>query len=244
MIFLFLKACPRPVLIWLALGLTVLAQTPQSNQSSALIESRELNAKVIELYAEQKYDEALPLARRALELREAELGANHQDLIPLLLNLGELYRAKQKLSDARSYYQRALQICESVFGVDDLRVAKVVDKLAYLAFDQRETAKSINLFLRSLDIKEKALGPDHVDVAETAFALGEIHRLQHEYSKAEEYYQQVIHIRDKLGKKDDVELLKALEDYQVVLLAQKKTDQAAQVQKRLAELSAQSGAAQ
>src|SRR5712692_10144462 len=169
--FPLLKACYGSALIWLALGLTSLAQTPQSNQSSAQIEARELDARVIKLYAEQKYDEALRLARRVLELREAELGADHQDLIPFLLNLGELYRATQKPNDARSFYQRALQISESAFGVDDLRVAKVLDKLAYLAFGEREYDKSEHLFLRLLAIREKALGVENPDVAETAFAL-------------------------------------------------------------------------
>jgi tetratricopeptide (TPR) repeat protein len=239
--FPLLKACFGSALIWLALGLTSVAQTPQSNQSSALIESRELNARVIKLYAEQKYDEALPLARRALELREAELGANHQDLIPLLLNLGELYRATQKPNDARSFYQRALQISESAFGVDDLRVAKVLDKLAYLEFGEREYDKSEHLFLRSLAIRERALGAENPDVAETAFALGETYRYHREYAKAEARYQQAIHVWEKSAKKDDAQLLKALNGYQLALLGQNKTVEAEQVQKRRAELSAEPG---
>src|SRR5437762_680537 len=133
-----------------------IAQTPPSGQTPGLVESYELTDKVLKLYGERKYDEALPLAKRALELREAALGRNHENLVPLLLNLGELYKAKQKLSDAYSYFERALQISEKAFGADDVRLASILDRLAFIAFSQRDERKAESLFARSLSIKEKA----------------------------------------------------------------------------------------
>ena len=50
---------------------TVGGQTAQTSESPQLIESRELTLKVVKLYGEHKYDEALPLATRALELVDA-----------------------------------------------------------------------------------------------------------------------------------------------------------------------------
>jgi tetratricopeptide (TPR) repeat protein len=236
-----LKRTVQGVFVWSALVAASFAQTQPPARSPQLIESLQLNARVVKLYGEQKYDEALPLAKRALDLRTAELGANHRDLIPLLLNLAELYRAKQQPNDARSYYQKALQISESSFGVEDLRTVQVVDKLAYLAGEQREIDRAEKLLLRSLAIKEKALGADHSEVAETCLRLGDIYRFQHEYSKAESYYRQVIRIREQPASKNDQQLMKALEGDQVVLIAQNKKDEAAQVQKQLAQLSEDSG---
>src|SRR5437773_3839700 len=114
-------------LICLVFTETAVAQTPPSSQTPGLVESRELTAKVLKLYGEGQYDEALPFAKRALELRETELARNHEDLIPLLLNLAELYKAKQNLSYARSFFERALQISEKAFGADDVRVARILD---------------------------------------------------------------------------------------------------------------------
>src|SRR5260370_29403809 len=145
-------------LLCLVFAQTSIAQTPPSSQTPALVESQELTAKVLKLYSEWKYDEALPLAKRALELREAVLGRNHEDLIPLLLNLGELYKATQKLSDAHSFFERALQISEKAFGADDLRVARILDRLAYVTYAQRDERKAESPFARSLRIKDKAVG--------------------------------------------------------------------------------------
>ncbi len=213
-----------------------IAQTPSSSQSPGLVESYELTDKVLKLYSEGNYDEALPLAKRALELREAALGRNHEDLIPLLLNLGELYKAKQRLSDAHSSFERALRISEKVFGADDVRLASILDRLAFVVYAERDEGKAESLFARSLSIKEKAFGPESPEVAQTAFALGELYRFRRDYSKAGPLYQRVIRIREKGGRKDDPELLKALQGYVVVLFGQNKTAEAGQVQKRIVEV--------
>jgi len=220
---------------------TGVAQTPPSSQTSELVESQKLTAKVLKLYGEWKYDEALPLAKRALELREAALGRNHEDLIPLLLNLGELYKATEKLSDAHSSFERALQISEKAFGADDLRVARILDRLAYVTYAQRDERKAESLFARSLAIKEKAVGLESPDLAQTAFALGELYRFRRDYPKAGPLYQRVIRIREKLGQKDDPELLKALQGYLIILFGQNKTDEVGPVQKRIAELVGDKG---
>src|SRR5712671_1681051 len=133
-------------LMCFAVAETCIAQTPSSSPSPGLVESYELTAKVLKLYGEGNYDEALPLAKRALELREAALGHNHEGLVPLLLNLGELYKAKQKLSDAHSSFERALRISEKAFGPDDLRLAGILDRLAFVAYGERDEGKAENLF--------------------------------------------------------------------------------------------------
>ncbi len=229
-------------LICLVFAATGLAQTPFSSQTKELTESQELTAKVLTLYGERNYDEALPLAKRALELREAALGRSHEELVPLLLNLGEVYKATQKVSDAHSCFERALQISEKWFGADDVRVAGILDRLAYTAYAQRDERKAESLFARSLAIREKAAGrPESPDVAKTAFALGELYRFRRDYSKAGPFYQRVIRIREKLGQKEDPELLKALQGYLIVLFGQNKTDEAGQVQKRIVELVGDNG---
>src|SRR6266849_5508057 len=228
-------------LMCLVFAATGIAQTPPASQTPELVESQELTAKVLKLYSEWKYDEALPLAKRALELREGALGRNHEDLIPLLLNLGELYKATQKVSDAHTCFERALQISEKAFGADDVRLASILDRLAFVVCGQRDDRKAESLFARSLSIKEKADGPESPEVAQTAFALGELYRFRRDYAKAGPLYQRVIRIREKLGQKDDPELLKALQGYLIVLFDQNKTDEVGPVQKRIAELVGDKG---
>jgi tetratricopeptide (TPR) repeat protein len=211
------------------------------NHSPELLQSNELNSAVLKLYNEGKYDEALPLAKRALELRETALGSRDEKLIPLLINLAELYRTKKKSAEARPYLERALQIGERVFGPEDVRLTRFLDKLAFIAYEQRNEKSAESIFLRSMAIKEKVLGPDHLEVAQTAFNLAEIYRLRGDYPKAESLYQNVIRIREKIGGKDNSELVKALEGYVALLFAERKTEEGAQVQKRIAELLGDKG---
>jgi TonB family protein len=202
--------------------------------SPELAESRELNSKVLKLYSEAKYDEALPLAKRALELREKALGPAHEELVPLLTNLGELYKVKKQPGQARSYFERALTIQEKTLGENDIRVAQLLDKLGYVAWEQGERKDAEKFFMRSLQIKELARGPDHPDTAKTIFNLAEIYRFRGDYHKAEPLYERVVSIYEKAPGKDDSDLNRALEAYIATLVALKKpTDE---VQQKLNQL--------
>ena len=55
-------------------------QITQQAQGSAesLAEATQLSLTVVKLYNQGKFDEALPLAKRALALREAALGPDHE----------------------------------------------------------------------------------------------------------------------------------------------------------------------
>ncbi len=214
----------------------VAAQGSQPNESPELLESSQLNSRVMKLYSEGKYSDALPLAKRALELREKALGSSDENLIPLLVNLAELNWALKKPRDTQAYLERALKIGESVFGPEDIRITRVLDKLAPVTYGQGNQQNAENLFARSLKIKEKTLGLEHPEVAQTAFNLAELYRLRADYSKAEPLYQRVISIREKSSGKDNSELVRALQGYVAVLSAQRKTEEGAQAQKRIAEL--------
>jgi TonB family protein len=214
-----------------------LASQPPQGQSPDLVKSRELNATVMKLYGEGKYDEAIPLARRALELREKALGPDHKDLVPLLANLGELFRSKRKYSDAESYFARALKVNEKAFGKDDLSTAQLLEKLAVVVYEMRDERRAEDLFQRALTMREGLQGAEHLDVAQTAFNLAEVYRLRREYQKAEPLYQRVIRIREEMKGSNNAELIKALNAYATLLFSVNRRDEGLQIQKRIAELS-------
>ena len=65
----------RTIFLSIALtGFSVVGQAQTSQTDSPeLKESRELTAKVVQLFGEHKFDEALPLAKRVIELAESAL---------------------------------------------------------------------------------------------------------------------------------------------------------------------------
>jgi tetratricopeptide (TPR) repeat protein len=234
---------PSACVLFLLLAPAQIPANAQTSQSPELIESRELNAKVLRLYNESKYDDALPLATRALQLRERALGPSHQDLIPLLSNLAELYKAKHQLSEARSYLERALTIAETVLK-DDIRTAYLLDKLGYLAFNQKKQKDAENFFVRSLQIKEKAMGPETADTIQTAFDLAEIYRFRKDYEQAEPLYARALRVREKEPSTAKTDLIRTFEAYISTLHELKKTAEEQTVQQRLNQLLASQGIVQ
>ncbi len=83
------------------------------SQSAALIDA---NNQFLELYAQCRYQEALPFAKEDLRLGEKELGRDHPETATLLNNPAQLYRAQGKDTEAEPLYQRSLAIREKALG--------------------------------------------------------------------------------------------------------------------------------
>jgi WD40 repeat protein len=69
-----------------------------------------------EYLSENRYDEAIVLYKKALELDESTLGSNHPNVVTILSKLAELYKILGKYQDALPLYQRALRINEIALG--------------------------------------------------------------------------------------------------------------------------------
>src|SRR6185295_1026440 len=103
----------------------LLAGTPRSraqpptvtpSAQTALNEATRLNREVEKLYGEGKFRNAVPLAERALALREKALGSTHPDVAEILNNLALLYKVQGEYTKAESLHVRALDIREKVLG--------------------------------------------------------------------------------------------------------------------------------
>src|SRR5580658_3420397 len=96
-----------------ALVLTFCAASLALAQSSA---ADELNQRVVELYQAGRYAEAIPLAQRALAIREKALGPNHPAVAQSLNILALLYDGQGRYAEAEPLYKRALAIREKALG--------------------------------------------------------------------------------------------------------------------------------
>src|SRR5262245_28662429 len=81
-----------------AIGAAVLVAAPRGvrgqraqPEAAAIIEATRLNDEVERLYGEGKWDSAIPLAERALAIREKALGPEHPHIATSLNNLAALY---------------------------------------------------------------------------------------------------------------------------------------------------------
>ena len=77
-------------------------------RTAVLEEARRLSAESTQLYGAGQYAAALPLAQRALVLREQALGPTHPEVAETLSILGLLYLAQGQYAQAEPLLHRAL----------------------------------------------------------------------------------------------------------------------------------------
>ncbi len=168
-----------------------------TEQDITLQETRRLNTESVRLWRAGAYNEAFPLAERALEMREKLLGPAHPNVAQSLNNLANLYLAREDLAKTEMLYRRALEIREKALGPDHPDVAGSLNNLANIYRMKGDYAKAELLYQRALEIREKVLGPDHPDVANPLNNLAIVYSVKGEYAKAEPLYRRALEIREK-----------------------------------------------
>jgi tetratricopeptide (TPR) repeat protein len=128
-----------------------------ADREADLAKLSSLNAKVIELYQAGKFNEAIPIAREALELTEKLRGPDDPATAEVLKNLALLYYSTGDYAKAEPLYQRALKIHEKALGPDHADIASDLNNLAELYRAAGDYAKAEPLYQRALKIHEKAL---------------------------------------------------------------------------------------
>jgi CHAT domain-containing protein/lipopolysaccharide biosynthesis regulator YciM len=188
---------------------------PPANVSTNLIEqatkllneSFPLTKQALQLRAEGKYAEAIPLAERALALVEQfdklELPPQMKlSLVPGALNvLAELHRAAGQYERAEPLFRRSLAMTEKEKGAEDPSLGAPLNNLATLYYETGDYPKALPLFERSYNILVKAKGAEHPDTATALNNVALIYDELNDFKRAEELMLRSLAIREKvLGK--------------------------------------------
>jgi tetratricopeptide (TPR) repeat protein len=91
-----------------------------------------LNEQVSRLYQEGRFEQAIPLQRRVVEVVRAELGEAHPDFAAGLNNLALLYQAMGDHAAALPLYRQALEVRRAALGEDHPDFAAGLNNLAAL----------------------------------------------------------------------------------------------------------------
>lgn len=200
--------------------------------SPDLAEATRLSARAVELYNQIRYDEALPLAKQALELREKALGPNHELIATSLNNIAGIYQAKEKYSDAEALYKRSLKVLEQRYGVESKYLTKTIEQLAWMRFALHNNGDAEKLFLRALAIKQSQYGPEQIETAQTLSSFGTFYERINKLDKAADYFRRSVVVREKILEPNNLGLLEALDDCACALLLDGKVDEGRKYQER------------
>jgi tetratricopeptide (TPR) repeat protein len=181
--------------VLLALGLLIFASSAASGKDDNL---RVLNQRVYRLFEEGNYQEAIPIAERAVEVAKRDRGPEQVKTADALDNLGRLFTKIGEYAKAEPLYQEVLQIREKVLGPEHRDSTGSLNNLAELYEDMGEYAKAEPLLQEALRIRQKVLGPEDFDTATSLSNLAELYEDMGEYAKAEPLYQEALRIRLKV----------------------------------------------
>src|SRR5271165_2462313 len=157
-----------------------------------------LNQRIFQLFKQGKYQEAIPLAEKAVEITRRLRGPEDTKTATSLNSLALLYWKMGEYAKAEPLYQEALRIRQKVLGPEHPSTATSLNNLAMLYDHMAEYAKAEPLYLEALRINQKVLGPEHPDTAAGLDNLAGLYDHMGEYVKAEPLYQEALRIRQKV----------------------------------------------
>jgi tetratricopeptide (TPR) repeat protein len=159
--------------VLLALGLWMLAYPASSAEDD---DPNALNHQVTQLIEQGKYQEAIPIAERAVEVAKHARGPEDpRPAMPLIPSGSFLMRAATTPKLNRS-------------------TAQSLNKLGDLYQRMHEDARAEPLYQQPLGIFQKVLGSEHRSTAEVLSNLAELYRDMPEYAKAEPLYQEAFRL--------------------------------------------------
>src|SRR5205085_3559587 len=165
-----------------------------------LDDARQYNQEVGWLYNQGRFAEALPMAQRALEIRERILGPSHADVSQSLNTLALIYRMLGRYSEAEPLYLRSAEIDKEILGPKSGRYASVINNLGGLYRVMGRYDKAETLLRESLEIRRDVLGRNHPDYGTSLNNLALLYKDMGQYAKAEPLYLEALKISSAYGE--------------------------------------------
>jgi tetratricopeptide (TPR) repeat protein len=172
--------------------------TPE--QEEQLGHARELIQQVVKLNSEGKYREAIPLAKKAVQLSETILGGDNPEIATDCSWLAVSLKESGDYAAAIPIYQRSLSIYEKALGPEHVYVAQALNNLALINVQQGKYEAALPLYERAIEIREKTGKPDDPDLALVLSNLADLYRDEGKFGDALPVYQRALAIREKVGE--------------------------------------------
>ncbi len=137
----------------------VSANLPDANAQAAFMSGKES-------FKSKKYDDAKIEFEEALDVTEKGSGMNSRELVPILTELGFVYRKLDKLTLAESTLRRAIPIQEHAGGKNDLTLANLNFQLAQVLHESGRPKDADKYGRAALSIKKTALSLENPQVGE------------------------------------------------------------------------------
>jgi CHAT domain-containing protein len=192
-----------------------------NEQDRSLHEAHRLSTESSILFRAGKYDEAVSLAARALDIAEKALGTDHVYVAYLLSGLGNKQLVKGDYAKAEASLQRALAINEKALGPEHPQTVESLGALGLVYESTDDYVKAGRMLQQALEITERTLGAEHPKVADYLVMLGGLHSDLSDVEQAEREWRRALTIAEKTLEPDDKIIAQALNDLGYIYLFKK-----------------------
>lgn len=189
------------------------ASAAQGAGQAEAAEADRLNAQFLKLYREGKYDEAVPVAKRVVELREKALGGEDLKVAYALSNLANAYVRKGDRKESEPLFERALAIAEKRGAAETDFAADLNTQLGLLQVNAGSYKEGEPFLRRVLEIKEKVHGADSARVAPALLNLADVNFLRGRPEEAHALLDRALDILGRPPYAKDSETAKRLKNY-------------------------------
>jgi|GEM_PF-4694751 len=205
-----------------------------------------LNAQVTELSKAKKYDEALPIANRSLELTRANPESSRA-LIVALTNLAMLQKAKtenedgtelsentrKRLLESISLFNEAIKIQIKAFGEETGDEAIMRTELGRLHIKLQNYNEAENELKRALTIRDNRFGSYSKQSFDSLKNLADFYFKEGSLKDALKYYKNALAIGEGAYLNNQSPLIPLLENYIALLMKMNKTEDANKLTERV-----------
>ena len=167
-----------------------------------------LNQAAYYLDHRARYREAEPLYKRALAIREEQMGAEHPDTARSLNNLAGLYDTQGKYAEAEPLYARALRIYEQRLGREHPDTIIILNNVALFLNAQKRYEDAEPLLRRALAVRKQQLRGEHLETAQSLDALAQVCEHVGKDEEAQVLYRRALAIYEgQLGEENGYTLM-------------------------------------
>jgi serine/threonine-protein kinase len=184
-----------------------------------------------------RYDEAEPYLREALDIQLRLLPREHPDVALSMSNLASLYREQGRYDDAEPLYREALALRRSVYGPWHPRVGISHYQLARMHFLRGALDSAEAHYRATLEIDRRAYGDDHPEVAVDATQLARVLLAQGDPLAAEPLVREALRIRIAHRGETHAQVADALELLATVVEARGDGSEAGRLLQRALDVS-------
>ena len=169
-----------------------------SQDKDLLARADALHKQGFVLVEEEKYEEAIILLEKAVEIRKKWIGNDSAKLAAELNLLGVCHGVLGNIVEALDFFMQSLEF----YSIDDPNYAACLDNIGNCYLNLGNDAKALEYYLQELAVWEKVYGKEHLNYALCLDIIGNCYQNLSNDAKALEYYQQELAIGEKVYGKE------------------------------------------